>query len=306
MHLHAQGHRQVSRHDRQEALLFAQRFGRRAFHRLGLDAQMLQIVQFLPELTEGHIAQVGVEGGDGGRFVLERQRFFLQISRPRIHQIVVMQPIKLQDDLIACDAGDDFGPRSLDALLQFPLRVQFVDRYFLKMVPILLTDVNNVAGEVIHELLLNEEGTGAFQTETKKKVFVSDTALGRDLQIDHGRNTTQSGAQQQHRRDERDQADAAGANGGQLLVGAEPPEDEQRGGQHAHRQREHEHERNQEAQRLRDQPNRRLAIDQQREDLLQQVSEQEHEREHCNSHRQCGQHLSGQVKMERFHAALRQ
>src|SRR5438034_9101306 len=51
MDLHAHGHREVGRHYRQAALLFAQFLRRGALYRLVLEAQSLQITQFLAVLT---------------------------------------------------------------------------------------------------------------------------------------------------------------------------------------------------------------------------------------------------------------
>ena len=127
------------------------------------------------------------------------------------------------------------------------------------------------------------------------------------LPLEHTRiaEAAEGEAQNENRRDEREQADAAGAHRGQLVIGAETAEDEQRGGEQSHRQREDEDERNQQRHGLRDAEQRGLVIEQQREDFLHHVAQQQHKDEHGDAEQQRRHNLPGEIKVQGFHRCAR-
>ena len=132
-------------------------------------------------------------------------------------------------------------------------------------------------------------------------VIVGDAAARADFHVHQRAEPAERQAQQQDRADQRQQADAAGPHGRQFLVGAEPAKHQQRGRQHAHRQREHPGERDQQTHRLHDNRQGHLPIHQQRENLLQRVAEQQHEGEHHHGDQQRRQNLAGQICVQRSH-----
>ena len=89
------------------------------------------------------------------------------------------------------------------------------------------------------------------------------------------------------------------------MICAEPPEDEQRGREHAHRQREDEDERNEEPDGLGDRLETGLAIDEQGEDFLENIAEQENESKDQHRHQQSPKHLPSEIEMQSLHAGAR-
>ena len=138
----------------------------------------------------------------------------------------------------------------------------------------------------------------------KQEVLVGDPATRGEIEIDPGAQRATGYRQQEDRSDHRDEADPAGADGGEFLIRAEPAENQQRGREQPHRKRKHQDIRNQKPQRLENHPQRSLPADQQFDDFPQHIAEQKHKRENGHGHEERGENLAGKIPVQRFHGAM--
>ena len=98
----------------------------------------------------------------------------------------------------------------------------------LEVLVLVLARVNDVARKIVDGLALRQVDIGQHHgLEIDAQAVVGDAASGGDVEVDGGAHGAEREAEDQDGHDEREQADAAGAGGGELLVGAEAAEDEQ-------------------------------------------------------------------------------
>jgi hypothetical protein len=134
----------------------------------------------------------------------------------------------------------------------------------------------------------------------KQQFFVGDTAARSQIRAHPRADNAAKNAQKQNRRDEREQTDTAGARGGEFLVGAEPAKNQERRREQTHRQRKNQNERNQQHDGFGKNSEPRVAANEQRENVLKHVAQQQNKREYRHGQQQRGEHLAGQVFVQRF------
>ena len=208
----------------------------------------------------------------------------------------------MKGDLLMGLIPDDFTARGQDGCRNIGLVLQLKHHHVLQISVSVPADEKDVAGKVLDVMALGQQGRGQPGDEPEAEIDVRDPAPGGDLQIHQRAYRTEQQTDEQDRCNDREQADPAGANRGEFLIGTEPAEDQQHRRQHRHGQRKDPHERHQQTDGFNHEAKRGLTIDQPGENFLQHVAEQQYERKDRHGHQQRSDDLASDVAVQRSHS----
>ena len=268
---------------------------------------LLQIGQFLAQLPEGQVADpwLVIFVGDAGHVKIEGQFRRGADGHPRacghtsgIGQVqdvlfaghIHLEPAARRQDGGGAAVGGVFWQGENGDVLQPAAAVFF--------------RIENIPWKIADVAAFRQLGVEQFAFDLEEQVDIGHAALRAELHVDPGAERAAQQAEQQHRRDQGQQADAAGAGRRQFVIRAEPAEDQQHGCEQTHRQGKYPDERDEQADGLSQGARAGVAADQQGEDFPQHIAEQQHEGEHRHRQAQRGENLTKQICVQRFQGAI--
>src|SRR5207244_1350716 len=101
---------------------------------------------------------------------------------------------------------------------------QLVNANVFQEVAVFFAEIKNDAGDFVDEAVFGDEEVGALNAEFQNEAFVGDARFGGDLQVEPDAESAHQDRQEQKGSNQGEQADAAGAHGGEFVVGAEAAE----------------------------------------------------------------------------------
>src|SRR6185369_17208548 len=244
-----------------------------------------------PELHEGHVVNLRPVGSLFWRLEVHRWNddFLGQANHTvRLDDLGVK---KCKFDPFIDTINHHLAARREDRSLQVRLSIEAKNHYIVQLPLVILADVINEIRPVCNETALGQESGGELSAEGEAHFGEGNATAGPYFKIHQRTDSAQNQAQPQNRADQPDQADAAGANSRELLVGAEAAENQQGGSQHAHGQSEDPGKWHEQTHRRGNRTNAYLATHEQVQDIFEKVSHQQDESEDRECHHEGPENL---------------